>query len=71
MNMKYLFIYKMLGIQDGGWSLLCPWESSKFQDCLLPHISFRVKFEDERPVQQAARMLGLEVEAEKPLILIQ
>lgn len=29
------------------------------------HISFRVKFEDERPVQQAARMLGLEVEAQK------
>lgn len=35
------------------------------------HISFRVKFEDERPVQQAARMLGLEVEAENPLVLIQ
>lgn len=37
MNIKYnIFIYKMLGIQDGGWSLLCPWESSKFQACLLP-----------------------------------
>lgn len=45
--------------------------NSKLAFCPRHHISFRVKFEDERPVQQAARMLGLEVEAENPLVLIQ
>ena len=74
MNLKYLFInYKLQVVWDTRWWLefTVPMGIKQIPSLPFTHISFRVKFEDERPVQQAARMLGLEVEAQNPLVLIQ